>query len=189
MSLPLPLTRAANLCDFACATVGQWQQAHAQTAVDRWAASLDGPQTGRVTVINYGSSPFLIPAAVTPDQIDAYDYTTPVIFVDAAHAILFAFSVFDRTPEPRRLLRQFHTALVPGGLLVATFALWNAHGPDVAIGHTLRSRIYDRASWKHLIADARDLGFATFGGIDLRYPGDTYHDHSLGTLVVTKEIR
>lgn len=188
MSEPLALTRAANLCDFdgRCASVGQWQQLHAREAVTRWASALDGPRAGRVTVLNYGASPFVVPVQA-PVPIDAYDYATPAFFVDGAHAIVFAFSVLDRCAEPRRILRQVQTALGPGGLLVATFALWDAHGEDVAIGHTLRQRIYDRATWKKLIEDARGLGFQTFGGVDRRYPGDTLGDHSLGTLVCVKE--
>lgn len=181
----LPLTRAANLCDFdgLCASVGAWQQRHADAATTRWAAKLGGPEVGLVAAINWGASPFVAPVG----PATYYDSGSSIVLADRSHAIIYAFSVLDRTPEPRRLLKQIHAALVPGGLLVATFAIWDADGPDVAYGHGLRSRIYDRLGWKRLIEEVRGLGYHTFGGVDLRYPGDTIGDHSLGALVVTKE--
>ena len=59
-----------------------------------------------------------------------------------------------------------------------------------AIGHELRSRIYDRESWATLLHEARRcLGLAPFGGVDLRYRGDALGDHTLASLVWTKNGR
>ncbi len=184
---PLPLTRACNLVDFdgICHSVGVWQQRHAESVIDRWKAHDDLRGIGGfVTILNWGSWPFVAPAVGGPATYS--DAPAPVLLADG-HLIIYALSVLDRIAEPRSFLRQVHAALVPGGLFLATFAIWDAHGPDQAIGAGLRSRIFDRLRWKRLIDEVRGLGFRTFGGVDLRYPGDTLYDHSLGTLVCVKE--
>ncbi len=188
---PLPLTRAANLCDFdgVCPSVGAWQQAHAIDTYQRWRAATLLPSlkaAGRAAVYNWGAATFAGPWTILPtDYYDRRDW--PHVLPDASCAAVYACSVLDRVEDPSRFLRQVHAALVPGGLLLATFALWDAHGADVAVGHDLRHRIYDRLLWKKLIEYVRGIGYQTFGGVDLRYPGDTLEDHSLGSLVVVKE--
>jgi len=191
MSPPLPLTRAANLCDFdgLCPSAAAWQQAHAIDAYRRWRDAKLLPTLKAApgaAVYNWGAARFTAPWSTLPTvYYDARDW--PHFLGDASCAAIYACSVLDRIEEPRRFLRQTAAALVPGGLFWATFALWDATGEDVARGAALRSRIYDRLGWKRLVEEVRGLGYRTFGGVDLRYPGHTLGDHSLGALVVTKE--
>lgn len=187
MSLP-PLTRAAALDDFpGCASVHGWQQAHAIQVHHRWRQTSREVE-GRTVVYNWSAARFVAPET-PPAPTDYYDRPEASVFLgDATIAAFYACSVLDRVAEPRRFLRQAHAALVPGGLFVATFALWDAVGPDVTLGSGVRRRIYDRHEWKRLIEDGRSLGYRTFGGVDLRYRGDTLADHSLGSLVLVKEI-
>jgi hypothetical protein len=191
MAIALPLTRAANLVDFdgICPSAGAWQQRHAVDAYGRWRLARVAPIGDRVATVicNWGAAGFWAPGSAT---LYTYDHTDwPHAFADESCVTIYACSVLDRIDEPRRFLRQAYAALVQGGLLFATFALWDAHGPDVAIGHELRARIYDRLGWKRLIEEIREIGYATFGGVDLRYPGHTLTDHSLGSLVAIKEPR
>lgn len=187
---PQPLTRAVDLGDFpGCPSVHLWQQGHAIQAYQRWR---DGKvlktlkNAGRAVVYNWGAASFSAPWTSLPvDYYERRDW--PHFLGDDTAVAIYACSVLDRVEEPRRFLRQAYAALVPGGLLVATFALWDASGPDVAIGHELRSRIYDRLTWKKLIDEVRGIGYSTFGGVDLRYRGHTLDDHSLGSIVIVKE--
>src|SRR5262245_23570569 len=186
---PLPLTRAANLLDFdgVCPSVAAWQQQHAQTAWARWHEDPHRPSLDRsrhrLAVVNWGAASFRAPH--TRFICDYYDLSTAPGLADRSHGAIFALSVLDRIERPSRILRQCVQALVPGGLLVATVALWNATGPDCAVGHELRSRIYDRHTWKNLLDDARGLGLKPYGGVDLRYPGDALGDHTLAAIVWT----
>lgn len=185
-----PLTRAAVLDDFpGVPSVHGWQQCHAIQSYTRWRNAKILPtlkNAGRAVVYNWGAASFNAPWSSLPfDYYDRRDW--PHFLGDASTAVIYACSVLDRVEEPRRFLRQAYAALVTGGLLVATFALWDASGPDVAIGHELRSRIYDRLTWKKLIEEVRGIGYQTFGGVDLRYRGHTLDDHSLGSIVIVKE--
>lgn len=186
----LPLTRAANLCDFdgVCPSVAAWQQQHARDAFTRWLADHPIPKPRapqRVCCTNWGAARFTAPSAVLP--VDYQDHGHDVNGLPAqGYAAIYALSVLDRADMPVRVLRSYHTALAPHGLLVATFALWDATGPDCALGCELRRRIYDRLSWTRLIADSRALGFRLYGGVDLRYPGDALGDHTLAALTLVK---
>jgi hypothetical protein len=187
----IALTRAAALTDFpACPSIHAWQQAHAIDAYSRWRTQKFLPtlkDSGRAVVYNWGAASFAAPWSILPT--DYYDHRDwPHFLGDQTAGAIYACSVLDRVEEPRRFLRQAHAALVGGGLLVATFALWDASGPDVAIGHELRSRIYDRLTWARLIDDVRGIGYQTFGGVNLKYRGDTLDDHSLGSIVLVKEL-
>ena len=186
----LPLTRAVNLCDFEgiCHSAAAWQQAHAADAYARWRSN-GAPRvrkTDRVVVLNWGAATFRAPETIMP--VDYYDGAADhtIVWPDSSLAAIYLLSVIDRVDQPMIWLRHAGQALVPGGLIVATFALWDATGIDCAIGHELRKRIYDRASWRKLIYDVRGLGLQTFGGVDLRYPGDTLGDHTLAALTLTK---
>lgn len=185
---PLPLTRAVNLCDFdgVCASPAAWQQQHAHDATERWRAlGVRIPSAATVACYNWGAAPFTAPIARPPCEY--FDAQHTIDRAPDRHAIIYAFSVLDRIDSPTRALRSWQSTLILGGLLVTTFALWDAMGEDVALGHACRTRIYDRLRWKRLIDETRWLGFRTFGGVDLRYPGDTLGDHSLAALVLTKE--
>lgn len=189
-ALARPLTRAANLCDFdgLCPSVAVWQQQHARDAYQRWRQGAFAPRLHkplRIAAINWGAAGFTAPGS--PLVCDYYDAAQGFALLDEAHAAIYALSVLDRVPAPMTILRACHRSLVPGGLLVATIALWDATGPDEAIGHELRQRIYDRASWRKLLHDVRQIGLSPYGGVDLRYPGDTLGDHTLAAITLTKE--
>ena len=181
----LPLTRTANLADFpGCGSVAQWQQRHAIDAYHRWQDS--AWVEGGTVCLNWGAAAFRAFGddpiyRSRHDPIDAFDPETL--------AIIYNLSVLDRIEGPCRFLRQQAATLAPEGMIVCTFAAWDASGPDCAVGHELRSRIYDRELWSDLIQRLRKLGLYTFGGVDLRYRGHTLGDHTLATLVVQKKGR
>lgn len=184
MAILLPLNRTAALTDFSdCDSVAVWQQAHAIDAYQRWLGTRDN--RGLVLCFNWGAAHFRAPGH---DPIYR-SHGDPIPREDDPLAAVFALSVLDRVDMPIRFLRAHAARLSPGGLLLCTFAAWNADGDDWAVGHELRQRIYDRDSWRKLLREAKSLGLQPFGGIDLHYRGDTLGDHTLATLVVTKGTR
>lgn len=185
-----PLSRTARLLDFPdCHSVACWQQQHAQEAYAAWVAWGDaqgagGAAPGTVVCYNWGAATFQAPH--TPGHEPRYHAYGDVDLSHDLLAAVFCLSVLDRLEAPLRFLRQMATRLTPGGLLVCTFAAWDATGPDCAVGHELRQRIYNRESWRKLLHDVRGLGLTPFGGVELRYHGDALGDHTLATLVVIR---
>lgn len=178
----MPLTRTAHLTDFPdCASVAQWQQRHAIDTYDRW---LDAVWVeGQTLCLNWGAATF---RAFGADPIYR-SHTDPIeVFDPDSLALIYNLSVLDRIDGPCRLLRQQAAALRPGGLILCTFAAWDAIGGDCAVGHELRHRIYDHDLWSDLIQRARKIGLFPFSGVDLRYRGDTLGDHTLAALVLQK---
>lgn len=179
------LTRACAPADLATSgSVACWQQQLVLEAYEAWIYR--GPsllvQPEPVACYNWGAASFRAPG---PDPT-YFAYHDPEVAIAPCSAI-FALSVLDRVDAPLRFLRGQAERLLPGGLLVCTFAAWDACGPDCAIGHELRARIYDRHSWRKLLREARTLfQLEPFGGVDLRYRGHTLGDHTLATLVATK---
>lgn len=179
--LPHPLTRTASLADFAdCDSMAVWQQCLAVDAYQRWKGQRE--PRGLVLCFNWGAAHFRSPG-VDPIYRSHGD---PIPREDDPLSAVFALSVLDRVDMPIRFLRAHADRLLPGGLLVCTFAAWDADGEDCAIGYELRKRIYDRDSWRKLLHEAKRLKLTPFGGVDLHYRGDTLGDHTLATLVVTK---
>lgn len=189
MPTTLPPTRAANLCDFdgLCPSADAWQQQHAIDVYYRWKGGLVDLtllQTTSQLVVNWGSTRFTAPGS----HAEYYDgLARPLFLRDQSLHAVYLLSVLDRIERPQRLLRQLVPALVPHGLVILTFALWDAMGEDCAYGHQLRQRIYDRLTWKRLLQDVRTLGFRPFGAVNFGYPGDTLGDHSLAATSLTKE--
>lgn len=177
-----PLTRTASTRDYPdCWTVADWQQRAAVEAWERWLEIVQPVPFDDVLCDNWGAASFRAPGP--SPRYRSYGETSPT--PDPLSAV-FALSVLDRVDAPLRFLRHVADRLIPGGLVVCTFAAWDATGPDVAVGHELRHRIYDRHTWRKLIQEAKQIGLRPFGGVDLRYHGDTLGDHTLATLVVTK---
>jgi hypothetical protein len=180
----LPLTRTASLADFPdCPSVAVWQQCHAVEAYQRWGGIY---REDLVVCLNWGAAYFRSPGS-NPIYRDFQEGACAPI--EPMRSAVFALSVLDRVEQPLRFLRQQADLLITGGLLVCTFAVWNAAGDDCAIGHELRRRIYNYRSWDRLLDEIRAVGLVPFGGVDLRYHGDTLGDHSLATLVATKADR
>lgn len=177
----LPLTRTARLADFpGCVSAADWQQRHAERAYERWLA-LDPHPLGPVTCYNWGAATFRAPGD------DPIYHGGGDLNGDGELSAIFALSVLDRVDSPMKFLRTVSRRLQYGGLLVATFAAWDATGPDCALGCELRKRIFDRELWYKLLGDVRTCGLQPFGGVDLRYRGDLLGDHTLGALTVIKQ--
>lgn len=179
----LPLTRTAAFIDFRdCDSVAMWQQCVAIEAWQRWAgAPAATPDWGGVLCYNWGAAHFRAPGE-NPCYRSFGDPEPSLAMLSA----IFALSVLDRVAAPLRFLRHTASRLQSGGLLVCTFAAWDATGEDCAVGHELRHRIYDRASWRKLVVEIKLIGLQPFGGVDLRYHGHTLGDHTLATLVAIK---
>ena len=188
--MALALSRTCRLGDFAgCRTPGDWQQALAREAWRRqWGSETEPPAQGQAVLtycLNWSGWPFEAPGhPVYATAIEALDRS------DQPAGGIFALSVLDRVDAPLLFLRAAAARLGVGGVIVCTFAAWNAYGPDVAYGHGRRRRIYtfeprlltvgkDRS----LIAAVREVGLHLFGGVDWRYHGDVLGDHTIATLV------
>lgn len=179
----LPLTRTASLTDYEdCDSMAVWQQCLAIDAYQRWLGDAHAPTTSEVLCLNWGAARFRAPGVAPYYQ----SYLDPDILLPAQLAAVFALSVLDRVAAPLRFLRYTADRLMVGGLIVCTFAAWDATGEDCAVGHELRHRIYDRESWRKLVHEAKSLGLRPFGWVDLRYHGHALGDHTLATLVAIK---
>lgn len=177
-----PLSRTAHLADFeGCCSVADWQQALAQAAYQQWRCPHVSawPAPAAACVLNWGAAAFTAPGGV----VASLSYGESVETCPGQIDTLYALSVLDRVEAPVRFLRQAAGRLRPGGLLVATFAAWDADGPDEAVGCELRKRIYNRTSIRKLLMELPGVGLAPFGGVDLRYHGDSLGDHTLASLV------
>jgi len=175
----LPLTRTASLDDYpGCLSVALWQQAHATDAVARWGVGGHDP----ILCLNWGAAWFVSPRHEHTIYRE-YQADLP----EGAFSAIFALSVLDRIEQPLRYLRKIERRLLPSGLLVCTVAAWDVCGPDLALGHEVRRRIYNRDALARLIYDcSHHLGLKPFGGVDLRYHGDTLGDHTLAAVTVMK---
>lgn len=181
------LTKTASLDDYAdCDSVAVWQQCLAIDAYRRWAPLGGSLFTDGCPVLcyNWGAAHFRAPGANPCYR----SFGDPDSSLDVLSAV-FALSVLDRVAAPLRFLRHTVGQLQPGGLLVCTFAAWDATGEDCAVGHELRHRIYDRASWRKLVVEIKLIGLQPFGGVDLRYHGHALGDHTLASLVAVKVER
>jgi hypothetical protein len=178
---PVALTRSCRLEDFPdCHSVAEWQQAMVDATVDRWQ-----PQTsafGQVLCVNWSGCPFIAPGAGPIYRTDALGVLRPTDQL----AVMIGLSVLDRIDAPMRFLNQHGQRLLPGGLFILTFALWNSEGEDCAIGHEVRRRIYNRASWLKLLGEAKRLDLRVWGEIDWTYHGHTLGDHTLAITVLQK---
>lgn len=173
--LPRALSRTCDLRDFpGCLTVAAWQQFLADEAWARWVEAQHVRTREGGLVVNYTNARFTAPGPTPTDD--------PVVIVPAVYGL----GVLDRAEAPVRFLTTASYRLRPSGLLVLTFAYWDAEGPDTALGHQDRKRIYSAHSYQRLIRDARRVGFENFGGIDWTYHGDVLTDHSLASLVLRK---
>ena len=178
----LALSRTCNLGDFPGAlSVANWQERLAHAAWERWVADYHVRTRKQSLVVNYSGCAFQAPG---PSAI--YRYRGLAEDIERTVSAIYALTVVDKVEAPVRFLTRSAQLLRPRGLLLLTFAFWDAEGEDVAAGHEERERIYDATSWKKLIAEARRAGFQTFGGVDWRYHGDLLSDHSLGSLVLTR---
>lgn len=177
------LSRSCAFSDFAgCVTVADWQQALADRAWAEWQTTREAPPGGTSLVVNYANDvPFLAPNAAAIYQYPGEVEVTP----PPALVAIYGLCVLDRIEAPVRFLVRARQRLRPGGLLLLTFAHWDAEGPDVALGSGSRLRIYDLRRWQKLVAEARRIGFEPFGGVDWSYHGDTLYDHTLASLVLT----
>lgn len=182
--MSLALTRTASLIDYpSCASMSDWQQRLAEHAYDQWCGAPFIEARGLVLCLNWGAAHFCAPGPLP----HYYAYSDPDR-IDEPISVLYALSVLDRVDAPFRFLRRQAIRLLPGGLLVCTFAAWDAEGDDCAVGHELCHRIYDRYSWGRLLHEARSLDLQPFGGVDMRYHGHTMGDHTLASLVLLKGL-
>lgn len=171
---PLPLSRTCNLRDFPqCPTVAMWQQQLALEAWTRWIDMQHLRLREGGLVVNYGPNGFRSPG---PTEVAP----------PGAIPAVFGINVLDHVAAPVSFLTHAAQLLRPEGLLFLTMAYWDAEGPDTALGHQDRTRIYSRHSTERLLRDARRVGYGIFGEIDWTYHGDVLGDHSVASLVLYK---
>jgi SAM-dependent methyltransferase len=102
--------------------------------------------------------------------------------------IITCISVIEHVDLLPPFFRAITSLLRPGGLLCLTTDFWNAEGPDTAHFHWMRTRIYNEASAKKLLAHVRELGYTPFGGSgDWAYAGHQLYDYSVCTMALTKK--
>jgi hypothetical protein len=192
------LTRTCRLEDFpGCRSVADWQQQIAEAAYARWR---DAPHVETATEIgwrlidapilcvNWSHCAFRAPGPPSLQHHHQWGDLPRPPYCDPSLALgaVFALSVLDRIEAPIAFLRRQAHSLRAGGLICCTFAYWDASGPDCAIGHEIRQRIYDANALNLLVGNLRKLDLHVYGGIDGHYHGHTLADHTLATLVLTK---
>lgn len=180
----LPLTRTCRLADFRnCTTPAVWQQRFVDAAYQQWEPSFPAPHL----LLNLSGSDY-VPLEIA--LVDVHPFPSAAAFLRYLAPIevasIVALMVVDRVEAPLVFLKHVAHQLRPGGLLVLTFAYWDSEGEDVAIGHELRLRIYNRISWRKLAIEAERFDLHLFGGCDWTYHGHVLGDHTLATLVLTK---
>lgn len=184
MTAQLALSRTCDLQhDFPGCDLAGWQQAMANCAHAVWQAAHPA-SAGIGWCCNCSGFPFSppIPAVVTTDPYAPLP-------ADDSLAAIFALSTLNYIEAPMGFLNGRGKCLVRGGLFFLTFRAWDAIGPDCAIDHAQRIRLYDLQSWRKLITEARRSGLRPFGGVDWRYHGHQLGDHTLATLVLLKGER
>lgn len=190
MSL-LPLTRTCCLTDYpACPTVAHWQQHLVEEAYQRWWPSPEPDLHAEHLLLNLSEGAFLL----MPEIAQAFhSFTTPEGFARYTPSVevasVVALAIVDHIAAPLGFLKMAAGDLRPGGLLVLTFAYWDAEGRDIAVGHAQRRRIYDRISWRRLATESERYDLHLFGGVDWTYGGHTLGDHTLASLVLVKGAR
>ena len=180
------LSRTCDLRDFpSCDSAAMWQQCLAVEAWARWITMQHlRTRTGSL-VFNYNGGPFEAPGPTAVYRYRGQVYASDDEPQPPVPAV-FGLGVVDHIAAPVSFLTRAAGLLGPQGLLVLTFAYWDAEGPDTAKGHRQRCRIYSAHSYLRLIRDARRVGLTTWGGIDWTYHGNVLDDHSLASLVLLK---
>jgi SAM-dependent methyltransferase len=108
-------------------------------------------------------------------------------FASAADAIT-SLSVIEHVPDPLPFLQACHRALAPGGLFFLTMDCWDGAGPDTAMFHWMRERIYNPGSWQQLWSSCQERGFRSFGATDWTYHGNQlFNAYTFASLALTKE--
>ena len=123
---------------------------------------------------------------VDPKINKSIEQVSPVPPYALADAVV-SISTIEHVKEPLPFLQACHRVLAPGGLLFLTFDYWNQSGPDTAMFHWMRERIYNQLTWGLLAADCVAMGFQAFGETDVTYHGDHVYDYSFCSLALTKE--
>src|SRR4030095_4933988 len=132
-----------------CASVATWQQ---QLGLLAWRAWL--PQTAvqmrtRVLCVNWSGCPFEAPGTM----VLYHTRGQKVPRLPAHLPAIYALSVLNHVEAPVRFLADAVGRLRRTVLLFLTFTLWDAEGPDEAVGHDARKRIYDVTSEQKLLVD------------------------------------
>lgn len=170
-------SRSCSFLDFGgCHSAAEWQERLALASYAHWA---EQAPHGTLVVVNWSQSPFrslpgALHLAVPPKRLEPL-------------AGLVLLGVLDRLAAPVQTLKHLLPQLLPGGLLFATVAYWDADGKDCAEGHEERKRIYNREGLRRLIQeDLRKVGMQTLGPIDWTYHGHVLGDHTLHSVVLVK---
>ena len=190
MSL-LALSRTCRLADFSsCPSPACWQQHLVNDAYQRWWPIPDSDLHAVHYLLNLSGVRF-VPTPEVAFALHTFNTVAAFLREDPPEALasVVALMVLDRIEAPLSFLKHVARDLLPGGLLVATVAYWDAEGTDIATGHEVRLRIYNRASWQKLLSMAEQCGLRPFGGIDWTYKGHALGDHTLASVVLTKGER
>jgi SAM-dependent methyltransferase len=180
----IALSRTCSLADFpACISVAAWQQQLAAQAWSEWQKESHVRTREPSLCVNWSGCPFDAPG---PTAIYQYRHDPGNGVARARLPAVYGLNVLDHIEAPVKFLSEAATVLRAGGLLLVTYAFWDAEGPDTTDGASDRRRIYDVTSQKKLLAEARRIGFTPFGGIDWTYHGNMLGDHTLASLVLTR---
>lgn len=101
--------------------------------------------------------------------------------------IVTCVSVVEHIADLRPFLYHLGCLVAPGGLLVLTMDYWNRCGPDLAVDHDQRARIFCPKTYRtYLLQELAPLQFSTFGGLDTTFHGNSVADYTIASLVLEK---
>ena len=184
-----PLTRTCLLTDYqGCTTPAVWQQRFVDEVYQRWWPEPEADLHAEHLLLNMSGCYFAALPEIAPLQTFERLYTFLNYPVGVVASII-GLMVVDRIDAPLAFMKHCAHLLRPGGLLVLTLAYWDSEGEDLATGHEVRLRIYNRISWRRLAAESERYDLHLFGGCDWGYHGHALGDHTLASLVLTKGSR
>lgn len=183
-----------------CGTAGQpahrrWEYALALHAIARWTAARRDTPSDPIYDVGGAGSPLC-------DMLQVWTGGTAAI-IDPAHPgsarlddwcvagtrladIVTCVSTITHVGTLDGFLYHLSCLLAPGGLLVLTMDYWTRCGPDTAVHHAQRARIFCPKTYVALRRALAAHGLATFGGLDPTWHGAQVCDYTVASLVLEK---
>jgi hypothetical protein len=173
----------------------RWEYALSLHAIHRWTMARRRNPSGPVYDVGGAGSRFvhMLGEWTGTDAlvIDPLETTGPLEGYTHGGALLAdvvtCISVVEHISNLDHFIYHLACLTAPGGLLILTMDYWNRCGPDLAMNHVLRERIFCPKSYAQLRNQFSPLRLTTFGGVDPSYHGAQVFDYTFASLVLEKD--